>query len=539
VVQQTYNASGEMSSITDWLANTTTFTFGPDANLDSTSYPNRVEGTATYNAAGEPTSISYAAKSCKAAPFYFLYRHHPCKDMANFHLSYSYNQENEVTSLPGEGEPPSGSSSYGYSASGELTSATPVVPMPSRQVGLSPLGVGYSYNGSSQLSATTGPGALSSTLTYNPASELTGLQGSILGFPYMRAGYSYNREGERTTTTTSSFGFSTASLSYGYNPATEMDSYTGPQGGSPVSIQNAPMPSLLGAGGTTSESYTYNGAGLLSEISSRASSSLLTWDTNEKVPELIGVGKSFYITGPAGLPIEEITASGSVLFYEHDALGSTRALTDTKGQVVARYSYSPYGEMTTASCMAQAPRFFANPGVLRQGPILDKGSCPSNPFLYAGQFLDKASGLYYMRARWYDPQTAQFTSVDPFSILTGQPYAYANDNPINMVDPLGLSWWNPFSWSTRTWEKIGIVAAGTAAFIGGAVLTAGLGDALFATGAELATEGSIGQLEAVDLAIHAPFVIAPGVTLAGLGAAAAGYGIYSLLMGTHPKPRCS
>jgi len=195
---------------------------------------------------------------------------------------------------------------------------------------------------------------------------------------------------------------------------------------------------LPGAGGTTTESYTYNGAGLLTGVSSRASSSLLTWDTNEKVPELIGVGKSFYITGPAGLPLEEITASGAVLFYEHDALGSTRALTNTKGQVVARYSYSPYGEMTTASCMAQAPRIFGRKQLFSQSPILDKGSCPSNPFLYAGQFLDKASGLYYMRARWYDPKTAQFTSVDPLVALTDQPYSYAGNDPISASDPTGL-----------------------------------------------------------------------------------------------------
>jgi len=88
--------------------------------------------------------------------------------------------------------------------------------------------------------------------------------------------------------------------------------------------------------------------------------------------------------------------------------------------------------------MAQAPRFSGRKQLFSHGPILDKGSCPSNPFLYAGQFLDRASGLYYMRARWYDPKTAQFTSVDPLLALTDQPYSYAGNDPISASDPTGL-----------------------------------------------------------------------------------------------------
>ena len=65
-------------------------------------------------------------------------------------------------------------------------------------------------------------------------------------------------------------------------------------------------------------------------------------------------------------------------------------------------------------------------------------SIAANHFLYDGQYQDSISGLYYLRARWYDPATGQFTSVDALVALTGQPYSYAGGDPINGGDPLRL-----------------------------------------------------------------------------------------------------
>ena len=56
--------------------------------------------------------------------------------------------------------------------------------------------------------------------------------------------------------------------------------------------------------------------------------------------------------------------------------------------------------------------------------------------------------------RYYDPVTAQFTSVDPLVQSTGQPYSYAGGDPVNGVDPLGLSWWDP-SWASSAVESAG------------------------------------------------------------------------------------
>jgi hypothetical protein len=41
--------------------------------------------------------------------------------------------------------------------------------------------------------------------------------------------------------------------------------------------------------------------------------------------------------------------------------------------------------------------------------------------------------------RYYDPQTGQLLSVDPLVDTTNQPYAYVGGDPVDIVDPLGLS----------------------------------------------------------------------------------------------------
>lgn len=57
---------------------------------------------------------------------------------------------------------------------------------------------------------------------------------------------------------------------------------------------------------------------------------------------------------------------------------------------------------------------------------------------YAGQYTNEQDGLQNLRARSYEPTTGQFLTRDPIEALTGQPYAYTADNPINGVDPSGL-----------------------------------------------------------------------------------------------------
>ena len=60
------------------------------------------------------------------------------------------------------------------------------------------------------------------------------------------------------------------------------------------------------------------------------------------------------------------------------------------------------------------------------------------PYLFNGKELDQETGLYYYGARYYDPKVSIFVNVDPLVEKTMQPYAYANNNPVMLIDPTGM-----------------------------------------------------------------------------------------------------
>jgi RHS repeat-associated protein len=77
------------------------------------------------------------------------------------------------------------------------------------------------------------------------------------------------------------------------------------------------------------------------------------------------------------------------------------------------------------------------------GAIRSQSGSSDNYWLFTGEQLDSDEGLYYLRARHYDPEIGRFLSRDPLpgavaSPLTLQRYGYAFNNPTNWVDPSGL-----------------------------------------------------------------------------------------------------
>jgi RHS repeat-associated protein len=142
---------------------------------------------------------------------------------------------------------------------------------------------------------------------------------------------------------------------------------------------------------------------------------------------LLSDGTNSYIYGPGNLPVEQInTSTGAVLYLHHDQQGSTRVLTGLTGAKEATFTYDAYGNTTGTTGTAKTA------------------------LGYDAQYTSSDTGLIYLRARVYDPATAQFLRVDPAVMATRAPYNYAGDNPFNASDPTGLSSWNPFSESFWT-----------------------------------------------------------------------------------------
>jgi RHS repeat-associated protein len=122
---------------------------------------------------------------------------------------------------------------------------------------------------------------------------------------------------------------------------------------------------------------------------------------------------------------------GSVYFFHADAVGSIRSLTDATGRPVRSWAYDSFGRMSGFDPAAQ----------------------PASPYAFAGREYDAESGLYYLRARYYDPATGRFTSADPLDVTALLPlgitgllrdpqrlnlYSYAVNNPLAFRDPTGL-----------------------------------------------------------------------------------------------------
>lgn len=63
----------------------------------------------------------------------------------------------------------------------------------------------------------------------------------------------------------------------------------------------------------------------------------------------------------------------------------------------------------------------------------------SGRFANRREYTDPGTQLIYMRARYYDPESGNFITRDPLETLTHEAYGYADDNPLNMTDPLGLA----------------------------------------------------------------------------------------------------
>ncbi|MBT4494495.1 MAG: RHS repeat-associated core domain-containing protein [Gammaproteobacteria bacterium] len=106
-------------------------------------------------------------------------------------------------------------------------------------------------------------------------------------------------------------------------------------------------------------------------------------------------------------------------FLHRDERNNVILVTDQSGSPVASYRYDPFGNL-----------------IDRQGSFI-------SPFLFAAQRFDRETGLYYMRARHYDPANGVFLSRDPLlgnldNALSTHPYIYALNDPISLSDPLGL-----------------------------------------------------------------------------------------------------
>ncbi|WP_313539507.1 RHS repeat-associated core domain-containing protein [Leifsonia aquatica] len=469
-----YDAAGNTTSIIYPTSGTKiTRHFNALEQLDSITDPAAGVNSFGYNADGAPTTIGYASGDTST-------------------VAYD-NADQPSSSALTRGATALGTVTYGRDNAGELNATTPSAGAPGSTTS-------YGYNANQYLTGFT-VGTTTTSYTYDSvgdptkvgaatqvfdaAGQLCWTTTSTVSSPTCASpgagstSYSYDANGNRTGKTptgSTATTYGSTATTYGYNAAGELTTISG----------------------AASATYTYNGDGLRATKTAGSTTLTFTWDTRGKVPQLLSDGTTDYVYGPAGTPIEQFAAGGAnQTYYFADAHGSTVELTNQAGTVTGSYAYTPWGAVSSHS-----------------------GA--STPVQFAGAYADAESGLIYLQARYYDPATAVFVSVDALVSRTFAAYRYTSNDPLNRFDPTGLEdWWNPFSWDEQTWTAVGSVA-----LVVGAVAVAATGVGLIADGVALGIGAGIeaGTLTAATWGTAA--TIADGIgTVAGgiaIGAGAAG-----------------
>jgi RHS repeat-associated protein len=413
-VSFTYDGNGDKLTTTD-ARGVTTRTYDKLSHLTLVSDPDGKVVSYAYDAAGERTRLTYPDSR---------------------HADYAYDDDGRLVSVTG---PAGDETTYAYFADGSPQSAS----LPNGVTGA------WSYDDAGRLSSITwakgtstllaltyardangNPTAISdsrrgdSTYTYD---ELDRLSGETAGGHVTE--YGYDPVGNRLTKTydgtpTSSTYDAADQLtvagaaSYTYDANGARTARSGGAGG-PTYAYNSDGLLAAQTNGPVTTSYVYDGENCRVATIDDGTRTDFTLDTaadpDVVLSETTGSSTTTYTYG-LGLISRE--TSGGMRYLLADALGSVRLATDAGGEVVAEYAYDAFGnELTGAGLTGER-------------------------FRYTGQWAD-AGGLTFLRARFYEPESGRFLSVDP---VEGEPrstqslnrYAYCENRSTAATDPSGM-----------------------------------------------------------------------------------------------------
>jgi RHS repeat-associated protein len=363
-----------------------------------------------YNLDNEPTKITYPNTKAVTRAYDKDGRLESVKDWSEHTTKFTYDSDSDLSKTTF----PSGTSNedkYTYNDADQLTEAK----MLKGTETLSSLAYTRDSDGQAKVVTSKGlPGEEKPEYTYDSNNRLT--KGATIA-------YEYNKANDPTKIGTGSYTYSKAneletgpSMTYTYNEVGERTKST-PTTGSATSYGYDQAGNLISVEkGSLNDTYTYNGNGLRASQTISGATTYMAWGNMSRgLPVLLSDGTNSYIYGPGSFPIEQINNStGAVLYLHHDQQRSTRLLTGSTGAKEATFTYGPYGTLTGSTGTA------------------------TTPLGYEGQYTSSDTGLIYLRARVYDPVTAQFLTVDPLTRFTRAPYEYAQDNPVNHADLTGL-----------------------------------------------------------------------------------------------------
>ena len=182
-------------------------------------------------------------------------------------------------------------------------------------------------------------------------------------------------------------------------------------------------------GSSEVESYTYDPFGRRLTTKTGANTITHLYDGIHCIADVDSSGDLVrsYTYGPGidnPLAMTVYGDSTNTYYYLTDHLGSVLALTDEDGQLVEAYEYDAFGRIRV---------FDSDFEEISE-------SAYGNRITFQGREYSWATGLYYFRARWYEPVTGRWLSKDPIGISGGlNQYSFLAGSPVVYVDPTGLS----------------------------------------------------------------------------------------------------
>ena len=128
------------------------------------------------------------------------------------------------------------------------------------------------------------------------------------------------------------------------------------------------------------------------------------------------------VVWPPMTPGNPNAAADRIVYLHADHLNTPRRATDARGVVVWQWLSDAFGAIQADEDMDR------------------DGRRTTINLRFPGQYFDAESGLHYNWHRYYDPQVGRYTQSDPIGLAGGiNTYAYAENKPTSLMDPLGLA----------------------------------------------------------------------------------------------------
>ena len=213
-----------------------------------------------------------------------------------------------------------------------------------------------------------------------------------------------------------------------------------------------------------------------------------TYDGNNRIiKQSNGIEFIYDNSGVAGI----IYSNGTYL-YRKDGQGNICALIDSNGNVVVEYKYDAWGNHAVLD---------ANGADINDASHIGN----MNPYRYRSYYYDTETELYYLKSRYYDPETGRFITIDDISYLDPETinglnlYAYCGNNPVMRIDENGNAWWDWLAWiglglfvAALTVVTAGMAGAVIGGIAGGIIYGAAIGT--IALGTIGAVGGAVGGM---------------------------------------------